>query len=519
MISLCLAEYMKERERRQIVDIDFARKLWDVYDAHTSLKHTMQDICVVGTDILLENLALLGTAVGCPPDQLLNDDRYYGDLGGPISFLECFVGEKPSWAMLQDFKKHPDKWFADCGRVGGFFRGFAETSENTTNVLFKVHPSIKDPVMNALRTVGANSSLTLGNELRKVQAFTSLSSLQQGAIVALLEREYEGRLSHQKKLVRRLRTLEWKINPYANRDAPLRDRIYAAYAYGAEWFSKWQRKAGQQLAPISNPEAQLQTQRAREGRAGASIPVWIRPWIKVPKHLDPNVEKTWEGAGIVKWTQMEWDRLWVISQLYGLPPGATISGTTTDHMFTIYEVLTYIEQQIKPSNPNKNPRLEGVARRIQQFLPYLHIVPVIQMGSQMHHSIAEMGTALSLNDFISYRVGYYKSLLPGPNQMQVTDANLDGKVRKVLDDAEGRVTPLYGIGAKHIPDNPTPAQLRSHAAWMVDKRKPEELKAHRDKALLDPETAANFETIPVDISAEYILQRARELDPTCVAPA
>jgi hypothetical protein len=151
---------------------------------------------------------------------------------------------------------------------------------------------------------------------------------------------------------------------------------------------------------------------------------------------------------------------------------------------------------------------KGLAQRIQQLLPYLHLVPVIQMGSQMHHSLCEMGTALSLNDFIEYHVGYYTTLLPPADKgMMVYDVDFDKKVREALAAAESAVTHMYAISEKKR------AGLEStkHAAWAC--KTAGDILRHKAKAELTPETVDTFEKITLDHDQAFILAKAREIDP------
>jgi hypothetical protein len=151
--------------------------------------------------------------------------------------------------------------------------------------------------------------------------------------------------------------------------------------------------------------------------------------------------------------------------------------------------------------------MKGLAERIQMFLPYIHLIPVIQMGAQMHHSVCEMGTALSLNDFIDYHVGYYTTLLPSAGAgMKVYSSTFDQAVRRALADAEARVTHLYAISEnKRRGMSPT-----AHAAWACSNDR--DRARHKARAAINPETAHVFEQIPFDHGVDFILKKAKEID-------
>lgn len=504
MISLNRWQLQTKREERQVVDLLMAGKLWDIYEGHTSLMNTLREICVAGIDITVRNIDQAGVAVGI--DDLFANDDFQKNALGSVKFLDCFEGKLPTREMFAQMKRFPQKWFKDLGKIGGYFRAHAELSEQITETLYKKYEKskLKDKVSALLKDNKPLDGL--------MPDVTRDGGKRWGAVIALLKREYEGRLSHQNRLERRGIK---QVNVYADDNGGI--TAYPVWDYSAEWMSKWQVKgAGWEGKVLTTSKDQLGKQRARRDRDDA-IPVPLRPFVRRATHLDPQTDN-YKNAGIFKWIQMGWDRLWIIAQLYGLPPGATISGTTTDHMFAIYEILTEIEALAGPgdletSHSGGNIHMKGLARRIQTYLPYLHLVPLIQMGAQMHHAICEMATALSLNDFTSYHVGYYSSLLPPANRMQVKDQTLDSRIRQVLADAEASVGHIYAVSSDRMPASQT-----GHAAWLVNASDANEVKRHRELALLDPESAAGrFREIPASIDTNFILGLAREIDPSVKA--
>ncbi|QTA81214.1 Uncharacterized protein dnl_35450 [Desulfonema limicola] len=84
----------------------------------------------------------------------------------------------------------------------------------------------------------------------------------------------------------------------------------------------------------------------------------------------------------------------IVDEMFGLPPGADISGTTADHIFTIGS----IGRKIYPNEAD--------------LVELLNIIPLASMPTGYHHTILEIALTLSMNNIIDYRIGYYTTLLP-----------------------------------------------------------------------------------------------------------
>jgi len=503
MLSLSRAQLEFKRQERQVVDLRMATQLMDAYDGHTTFMSTLREMCVVGIDLALRGIDDLSALAGT---DLWADKAFMKTVNGDIGFLDCFAGKPITRALLEEMQRFPDKWFATLAMVGGWFRGHAELSEISVNYVFYTKKINIKAAVTELADAGKSPA-------GAIPADFAGDAAARTALTNILVREYEGRLSHQRKLIRT--GVVKKAETSVGGDSVLHD----VYSYSAEWMQKFQHKGTVDELAAKLTAENRELQRARRKRSFANedntVPAWIRPFIRRPTHIDSSTD-SYKGTGIRGWVQMEWDRLWTIAQLYGLPPGATISGTTTDHMFVIYEILTEVEKRAAPSSrDDRQIHMAGLARRMNEYLPYFHLIPVAQMGSQFHHAICEMATALSLNDFISYHVGHYSSLLPTASQMRVVDTQFDATVRGIFSDAEGQVSHLYGMSM-----NCMPTDISAHAAWCVDPRKPAEVEKHRRYALLDPESAtADFRSIPAKIDASYILKMAKRIDPSCATPS
>lgn len=94
-------------------------------------------------------------------------------------------------------------------------------------------------------------------------------------------------------------------------------------------------------------------------------------------------------SGIKKWKIAESDPLQKMNKVFGLMPGATISGTTSDN-------ISYMK----------------LYQRVTEFHPIMYLLPLATIVSGGHHSFLEVAYVLSLNNIIDYRVGLYTSLFP-----------------------------------------------------------------------------------------------------------
>ena len=99
-----------------------------------------------------------------------------------------------------------------------------------------------------------------------------------------------------------------------------------------------------------------------------------------------------------------------LDRVFGLMPGATISGTTTDLMFFM--------DTFASSDPD----------------PIYYLAAVAGIVSQGHHTILEVALPLAFNGWIDYKIGLYSTLLPegkGKNRPE-TKHTATSKIRRIL---------------------------------------------------------------------------------------
>lgn len=94
--------------------------------------------------------------------------------------------------------------------------------------------------------------------------------------------------------------------------------------------------------------------------------------------------------GILRWQQGDRDTCGKLDKLFGLCPGATISGTTTDNIFFF----------------------DKFSRGGVDSLMYL--LPMAAIVGNGHHTTIEVALPLSLNNKMDYVVGLYSTLMPKP---------------------------------------------------------------------------------------------------------
>lgn len=109
--------------------------------------------------------------------------------------------------------------------------------------------------------------------------------------------------------------------------------------------------------------------------------------------------------GITTTRLAEHDTVRKIDQMFALPEGCSISGTTADSIFSV-DVAT-------------SRTLTG----------WLQLLPIATMVGQYHHTVLECGLTLTLNKKVAYKIGFYKSLSP-------LSGSIPPEVAKVLSDFE-----------------------------------------------------------------------------------
>lgn len=101
-----------------------------------------------------------------------------------------------------------------------------------------------------------------------------------------------------------------------------------------------------------------------------------------------NLLTSLPDAGIKRWNIMEKDTTGKMDQVFGLTPGATISGTTTDNIYFI----------------KKFSRL--------RLDPIYFLLPLAAIVAGGHHTLLEVALPLSLNGLVQYEIGFYSTLFP-----------------------------------------------------------------------------------------------------------
>jgi hypothetical protein len=140
------------------------------------------------------------------------------------------------------------------------------------------------------------------------------------------------------------------------------------------------------------------------------------------------------------------------------------------------------------------------------------------MIREYHHSLLESAAALSLNDMIDYKIGFYSSLLAlnyartynvqGKLSIKVvpwrpTNVPLANTVRNLLMDAEKKAPHMYCCSY----DDKTKGT--DVVGYLLDKSNEEEVKKFKALARLGPETYNNFHLLQEKITMSYIASQLR----------
>jgi hypothetical protein len=174
-----------------------------------------------------------------------------------------------------------------------------------------------------------------------------------------------------------------------------------------------------------------------------------------------SVAPKWTKAGRAKWQTTLLDRISLIGDLYGLVRGATISGTTSDHAYSFWQLCDDIRTMnatdahkthailtrscssmgiaVRPyswANHSAHELKEAFATMqtddgFARVLRMMLLVPVGQMGVEMHHSVHEMASVIGLNDMINWRVGYYDTLFMTLEELKALEERYLAKYRKL----------------------------------------------------------------------------------------
>lgn len=196
------------------------------------------------------------------------------------------------------------------------------------------------------------------------------------------------------------------------------------------------------------------------------------------------------------WQTFLRDRVSLVGDLYGLIRGATISGTTSDHAYSFWQLCHELRKVQPSTNDYKylTKGLDSVKAKASMFghtkedleaalgsiqsdegfgrlVRLMMLVPLTQMGIEMHHSVHEMASVIGLNFIINWRVGHYDSIFvswkdlkkleaqtsahwqkhgkkkkvkekekpPDPNKREFAGLKLDLKVQRKMDTVENKI--------------------------------------------------------------------------------
>jgi len=261
-----------------------------------------------------------------------------------------------------------------------------------------------------------------------------------------------------------------------------------------------------------------------------------RDWLAKYKSLAP----AWTKAGRAKWQTTLLDRISLIGDLYGLVRGATISGTTSDHAYSFWQLCDDIRTMNKAEAGDtyailtqgstkmalgagawanhRTDTLEAAFDTMQtedgfaRVLRMMMLVPVGQMGVEMHHSVHEMASVIGLNDMTNWRVGYYDTLFMTLKELKALEEKYLAKYRKLaktpgagfskpqlkntgnLESVENAIKTLLQETTKKVFHgffvtlDPFVVDIAAGDWGGVVMKETRHSSAHRDAALLDQET-------------------------------
>ena len=170
-------------------------------------------------------------------------------------------------------------------------------------------------------------------------------------------------------------------------------------------FGKWEPFVDKGKVGKDQASYRSKSPRARDFVKTPNLPETIKPLI---------IDKYGGGQGITLFTLQQWSTIKKIDALFGLPEGADISGTTCDHIWGIYYCIHLMEQKgarHKPTSVFSKGESPASLDYIHARKPLIILLPLAQMVPQYHHALLETAAALSLNDFIDYKIGFYSSLI------------------------------------------------------------------------------------------------------------
>ncbi len=197
-----------------------------------------------------------------------------------------------------------------------------------------------------------------------------------------------------------------------------------------------------------------------------------------------------EVRGMTLWKLKDGSVTWAMDRIFGLPPGADISGTTADLMWAM-EVISSIIYPSYTKSDGKTILKDGYRFGLAGFnqeLGLLYLLPIAAMVAHYHHTILECALTQTFNSVIEYVVGFYTTLLPTKTESPSAD-----KIRKVLDKWEN-----HPLNFKMV------LFTENGEEWAVIFTTEEEIKAFKKFATMKYDNYANF-FVPLKDKAEIKL--------------
>lgn len=377
--------------------------------------------------------------------------------------------------------------------LGGLMRAYAEMSE----MIYDEIPDNKQ--INYKRTKKPNIGATFkgmdfrGWEYRRIAENEGRVSWQENLMDAY---SFGGNKKHYKELF-----IKGQINAWMKNAAAEVKRV----------------KTTRETDKKKLEQDRLRYERKIEAEA-TGYPQALKTFDAKYKGLSPN----WTKAGRVKWQTFIKDRISLIGDIYGLVRGATISGTTSDHAYSFFQLCNDV--RIMPDNCEEEAYLiKGVNRRttwsehttetLQAALKAMKtdegfgrivrltmLIPIIQMGIEMHHSVHEMASVIGLNFLINWQVGYYDTLFmtlgelrslegarmrsgPSPNLQDAAKIEkVETKIKTILKEATQKTCPGYFVTL-----DPHLVTLRDNDWGGVVMTKSSEKVAHQRNSIIEKE--------------------------------
>lgn len=146
------------------------------------------------------------------------------------------------------------------------------------------------------------------------------------------------------------------------------------------------------------------------------------------KEILDRLQGDLEGTvtGITRWKLKAGSTVGSMDQLFGLPKGADISGTTADATYALETLMNIIyAKEINQALQTKKIWIEA---------PYIMLLPLVSMVSQYHHTILECALTLTTLDYIKYAIGFYTTL--HPNMREVKKGGVAKELYDILEKYE-----------------------------------------------------------------------------------